>query len=134
MSLLTVKRFKKVGSKIELHAENEEFSPIVVDLAGSSDAGSSLMWRTSSCFSATDSLHQMLSPNLRDRLDDILKAKNDLGELGNFEKITSEQSVEAKQKGELLVASEVVALYEKRSVTYTISFNESGQMVGIYMK
>lgn len=81
-----------------------------------------------------DSLHQMLSPDLRDRLDDILKAKNDLGELGNFEKITSEQSVEAKQKGELLVASEVVALYEKRSVTYTISFNESGQMVGIYMK
>ena len=29
---VTVKRFKKVGSKIELHAENEEFSPIVVDL------------------------------------------------------------------------------------------------------
>ena len=84
-----------------------------------------------------DSLHQMLSPNLRDRLDDILKAKNDLGELGNFEKITSEQSVEAKQKGELIEMARqgsVVALYEKRSVTYTISFNESGQMVGIYMK
>ena len=29
---VTVKRFKKVGSKIELHAETEEFSPIVVDL------------------------------------------------------------------------------------------------------
>lgn len=29
---VTVKRFKKVGCKIELHAENEEFSPIVVDL------------------------------------------------------------------------------------------------------
>ncbi|MCL8526977.1 S24 family peptidase, partial [Proteus mirabilis] len=28
----TVKRFKKVGSKIELHAENPEFSPIIVDL------------------------------------------------------------------------------------------------------
>ncbi|OBU09717.1 transcriptional repressor LexA [Morganella psychrotolerans] len=29
---VTVKRFKKVGNKIELHAENTEFSPIVVDL------------------------------------------------------------------------------------------------------
>ncbi|HCM63315.1 MAG TPA: LexA repressor [Morganella sp. (in: Bacteria)] len=29
---VTVKRFKKVGNKIELHAENEEFSPIIVDL------------------------------------------------------------------------------------------------------
>lgn len=29
---VTVKRFKKVGNKIELHAENVEFSPIVVDL------------------------------------------------------------------------------------------------------
>ncbi|WOS16674.1 transcriptional repressor LexA [Proteus mirabilis] len=29
---VTVKRFKKVGSKIELHAENPEFSPIIVDL------------------------------------------------------------------------------------------------------
>ena len=29
---VTVKRFKKVGNKIELHAENAEFSPIVVDL------------------------------------------------------------------------------------------------------
>ena len=29
---VTVKRFKKVGSKIELHAENSEFSPIIVDL------------------------------------------------------------------------------------------------------
>ena len=28
---VTVKRFK-VGSKIELHAENPEFSPIIVDL------------------------------------------------------------------------------------------------------
>ncbi|MFR7592384.1 MAG: DUF3887 domain-containing protein [Longibaculum sp.] len=83
-----------------------------------------------------DSLRQMTSPHLRDQLDDqiIIKAKNDLGELGHFEKITSEQSAEAKQKGELLVVSEVVALYEKRSVTYTISFNESGQLVGIYMK
>lgn len=29
---VTVKRFKKVGSKIELHAENPEFSSIIVDL------------------------------------------------------------------------------------------------------
>lgn len=29
---VTVKRFKKVGSKIELHAENPEFLPIIVDL------------------------------------------------------------------------------------------------------
>ncbi|QIG04569.1 transcriptional repressor LexA [Proteus sp. ZN5] len=29
---VTVKRFKKSGNKIELHAENPEFSPIVVDL------------------------------------------------------------------------------------------------------
>ena len=29
---VTVKRFKKVGNKIELHAENAEFNPIVVDL------------------------------------------------------------------------------------------------------
>ena len=29
---VTVKRFKKVGSKIELHAENPEFSHIIVDL------------------------------------------------------------------------------------------------------
>lgn len=29
---VTVKRLKKVGNKIELHAENPEFSPIIVDL------------------------------------------------------------------------------------------------------
>ncbi|MEQ5391771.1 transcriptional repressor LexA [Proteus sp. fly-1013] len=29
---VTVKRFKKSGNKIELHAENSEFSPIIVDL------------------------------------------------------------------------------------------------------
>lgn len=29
---VTVKRFKKSGNKIELHAENPEFSPIIVDL------------------------------------------------------------------------------------------------------
>ncbi|HCH50269.1 MAG TPA: LexA repressor [Proteus sp.] len=29
---VTVKRFKKSGNKIELHAENTEFSPIIVDL------------------------------------------------------------------------------------------------------
>lgn len=83
-----------------------------------------------------DSLRRMTSPDLQNQLDDqvIEKAKNDLGELGKFEKVTSEQSAEAKQNGELLVVSEVVALYEKRSVTYTISFNESGELVGIYMK
>ena len=61
-------------------------------------------------------------------------AVNGLGDIGEFEKITSQNYAEVTQKGEVNVVGELVALYDQRSVTYTISFDKDMKLSGLYMK
>ena len=61
-------------------------------------------------------------------------AVNGLGDIGEFEKITSQNYTEVTQKGEVNVVGELVALYDQRSVTYTISFDKDMKLSGLYMK
>lgn len=62
------------------------------------------------------------------------EAIDTLGDLGEFKSITRTYFVEVKDKGNLMAVGEVVALYEKTSVTYTISFDEDMKLIGLYMK
>lgn len=74
------------------------------------------------------------------RLQDVLSIKqledgiSQLGELGEFEKITNQTYVELTQKNQINATGEIVALYQKRSVIYTISFDKDMNLSGIYMK
>ena len=61
-------------------------------------------------------------------------AVNGLGDIGEFEKIASQNYAEVTQKGEVNVVGELVALYDQRSVTYTISFDKDMKLSGLYMK
>ena len=61
-------------------------------------------------------------------------AVNGLVDIGEFEKITSQNYAEVTQKGEVNVVGELVALYDQRSVTYTISFDKDMKLSGLYMK
>ena len=64
----------------------------------------------------------------------LSEALESLGELGNFQRITSERYVEVNQNGYICVIGEIVALYQKRSVTYTITLDQNYQLAGLYMK
>lgn len=79
-------------------------------------------------------LYQMFDDKMKTtdskKFDQAIK---EIGELGQYQKITQSRFVCVKQK-ELIAVGEVVALYDHRSVTYTISFNENMQVIGIYMK
>lgn len=57
-----------------------------------------------------------------------------LGELGDYQKITNQLFVELTQKDTTIAVGEMTALYAQRTVTYTISFNQDMQLVGLYMK
>ena len=81
-------------------------------------------------------LIDMSSPELQEKLpvSKLKEGKKSLGELGKFQRLTSEYHSEVKQNSQMMVVSEVVALYEKRSVTYRLTFDEQGVLIGIYMK
>ncbi|WP_312648811.1 DUF3887 domain-containing protein [Aminipila sp.] len=65
----------------------------------------------------------------------ISEAKKQIGsDWGNFKSYTSENTAEIDQIGKKFAVVELVALYENRSVTYTISFDENMLLAGIYMK
>lgn len=64
----------------------------------------------------------------------LSEALESLGELGDFQHITSERYVEVNQNGYICVIGEIVALYQKRSVTYTITLDQNYQLAGLYMK
>lgn len=64
----------------------------------------------------------------------LKESVSSLGELGNYQRITSQRYVEVKQNNDVCVVGEVVALYELRSVTYTITFNQNYELMGLYMK
>lgn len=57
-----------------------------------------------------------------------------LGDLGDFKSVTRANFVEVKDQGKLIAVGEIVALYEHKSVTYTISFDEDMKLIGLYMK
>lgn len=82
------------------------------------------------------SLIDMSSPEFQEKLpvSQLKDAKESLGELGEFQRLTSQYHSEVKQNSQMMVVSEVVALYEKRSVTYRLTFDEQGLLIGIYMK
>lgn len=56
------------------------------------------------------------------------------GDWGEFQRFTSSISVEAVQQGKHFAITELTALYENRSVTYQISFDENMELAGIYMR
>ncbi|MFR1688357.1 MAG: DUF3887 domain-containing protein [Massilimicrobiota timonensis] len=64
----------------------------------------------------------------------LSEALESLGELGDFQRITSERYIEVNQNGYICVIGEIVALYQKRSVTYTITLDQNYQLAGLYMK
>lgn len=66
--------------------------------------------------------------------EELNKAKATLGNLGTYQKITNQEFYEVKAQGQTYALIEVIALYDVRSVTYTISFNEEMELAGIYMK
>ena len=57
-----------------------------------------------------------------------------LGDLGDYQRITSQRYTEVKQNNDICVVGEVAALYEQRSVAYTITFNENYELMGLYLK
>ncbi len=63
------------------------------------------------------------------------KDKEQIGtEWGEFKSFVSVYTGEIKQMGKKFAVTEITALYENRSVTYTISFDEEMKLAGIYMK
>lgn len=66
--------------------------------------------------------------------DSLISAKQDLGTLGAYQKITSEFLYELNISGVTYAAVEAVALYEERSVTYTLLFDKNLKLEGFYMK
>lgn len=65
----------------------------------------------------------------------IADAKEQLGEdLGEFQSFTSVYTAEVKQLGKHFAVVQITALYEKRSVEYTISFDVDMKLAGLYMK
>ena len=56
------------------------------------------------------------------------------GDWGEFQRFTSSISVEAVQQVKHFAITELTALYENRSVTYQISFDENMELAGIYMR
>lgn len=77
-------------------------------------------------------LHTDLQVALNEESLDI--AMKQLGELGTYQKITNQRFVEITDKGQIMAVGEVVALYEMRSVTYTITFDKEMKVIGLYMR
>lgn len=62
-------------------------------------------------------------------------AKKQIGsDWGAFQSFTSIYTAETKQMGNQFAVVQITALYEIRSVTYTISFDEDMKLVGLFMK
>lgn len=65
----------------------------------------------------------------------ISVAKEKLGSnLGNFKSYSSSYTCQIVQKGKKYAVAEITALYENRSVTYTITFDQGMMVAGLYMK
>lgn len=63
------------------------------------------------------------------------EAKLQIGDdWGEFKSYTIENTAEINQMGKKFAVVQIAALYENRSVTYTISFDEDMLLAGLYMK
>jgi len=65
----------------------------------------------------------------------MLSAKQQLGnDWGEFQRFTSEYTSEVKVSGRTYAGVEIVALYENRSITFTMQFDEDMLLTLLYMK
>lgn len=78
---------------------------------------------------STDKLKESMSKETLDA------ARQQLGgDWGSFQSFGSVYSSEIDQLGSWYAVVQLVAVYENRSITYTISFNEDMELSGFYMK
>lgn len=65
----------------------------------------------------------------------LADAKKQIGsDWGEFKSFTSVYTAEIKQMGKHYAVAQITALYDNRSVTYTISFDEGMKLAGLFMK
>lgn len=83
-----------------------------------------------------DSMKAISSKEMEPYISDeeIGKAMNSLGDVGEYKQIISQEYYEVTARGDTMAVCQVVTLYEKRSITYTISFDENMKLAGLYMK
>lgn len=88
--------------------------------------------------SDTEGLLKLGTPQLQTALTDEVMAKvlSDIGSLGKFEKIEdmSLAGVKSQDGTQDLAVVVAKAKYENKSVLYTISFNETMQLAGLFYK
>ncbi|MEG0277003.1 MAG: DUF3887 domain-containing protein [Coprobacillus sp.] len=63
--------------------------------------------------------------------EDALKQ---LGDLGEYQKISEYQFVEYKDKGQTVAVGDIVTLYQKRTVIYRLTFDKDMKLDGIYLR
>lgn len=56
------------------------------------------------------------------------------GEFGEYMGIGSEYYVETKSSGNVRAGAEIVAIYQNKTVTYTLIFDSDRKLIGIHMK
>ncbi len=66
--------------------------------------------------------------------EDLDAAKKLLGTWGEYEKITSEYMQEITASGTTMAVVQMVALFEEKSITFTLTFDQDMKLAGIYMK
>lgn len=83
-----------------------------------------------------EALQNQMHPKLKEVLpqEDFNNAMKQLGDLGEFERITNQTYAETKQNGKDCVVGEIVVVYKEKSVTYTLSFDQDMKLTGLYMK
>jgi hypothetical protein len=78
---------------------------------------------------ANDTMKKVMDKN------SINAAKEKIGlDWGSFQSYTSIYTSEIKQMGKVYAVAQITALYEHKSVTYTISFDKNMRLAGLYMK
>ena len=78
---------------------------------------------------STDSMKKVMN---QEKMDE---ARSQVGDnWGGFQSFGSVYSGEVKDSNGLYAVVQLVAVYENRTVTYTISFNEEMELAGLYMK
>lgn len=80
---------------------------------------------------------QYANERLKQALDEekMIAAKEQIGsDWGAFSSYTSVYSAQLKQMGKTYALAQITALYENRSVTYTISFDQDMKLAGLFMK
>lgn len=74
-------------------------------------------------------MHDVLSP------ETMQKVKDQIGtDWGSLEAFGTEYMADVKQLGKWYATVQTVAVYENATITYTISFDESMQLAGLYLK